>query len=70
MLSVLLPGLGVDFGQMLNLIAGSQVEVDASDIVLPVAFDGAAEEHRALPALAMLPTLNGFFTLASTRSPI
>ena len=47
-LFVLLPGLGVDFGQMLNLVAGLQVEVDASDVALPVAFDGVAEEHRAL----------------------
>jgi len=71
-LSVLLPCLGVDFGQMPNLVAGVQVEVDANGIVLPVAFDGVAEEHRVLlpDALTMLPTLNGFFTLASTRLPL
>ena len=33
---------------MLNLVAGVQVEVHASDAVLPAAFDGLAEEHRAL----------------------
>jgi len=47
-ITVLFPGLGVDLGQMLNLVAGIQVEVDASDAVLPVALGGVAEEHRAL----------------------
>ena len=33
---------------MLNLVAGVQVEVDINDAALPVAFDGVAEERRAL----------------------
>ena len=49
-LFVLLPGLGVDFGQMLNLVAGIQVEVDANDVVLSVVFDGAAEDCPLLLA--------------------
>ena len=43
-LFVLLPGLGVDFGQMQNLVAGVQAEVDAIDVALPVAYDGVAED--------------------------
>ena len=35
---------------MLNLVAGVQVEVDASDVALPVAFDGVAEDCPLLLA--------------------